>query len=265
MTSSRLRSPAIRGCIPATDALRRPDVPPATAASSTSYSDKGGLISQRTVVSGILCLPPEIHLIIVQYLSLKSMHAMILMLSCPIIRRMSTSGRTLAVYVWKAGKRRKCGEMLMRTLALPEYPLHAFRLLVDVCPTVEWTSQSDLCWPLDVPDECCEEEGPLSVNNARWLVKVFGRRLPTLELAQLFPHESPEIFSNPINMAAAVGECSHPVNPCHVSCTTQCCSAVDPCGNYSTVTRCGFTPRLGGSPSVKRKKNSTCSVLKEYN
>jgi len=72
---------------------------------------------------------------------------------------MSTTGRTLAVYVWKAGEPGKCGKMLMRTLALPEYPLHAFCLLVDVCPTAELTNQGDdAYWPLDELDKCFEQE-----------------------------------------------------------------------------------------------------------
>jgi len=196
-------------------------------------------MSQRTVpTSSILRLPPEIHLIIVQYLSRKSIHAMILMLSRPIIQRMSTTGRTLAVYVWKAAKLGKCGKMLMRMLALPEYPLHAFRLVANVCPKAELANRSDdACWPLGVPDKGAKDGVPFSLNNARWLVGVFRAHCPTLELAPLFPHESPEIFSNPINMAAAVGECSHPVNPCDVSCTSPCCSAVDPRGNYPAFGR----------------------------
>jgi len=265
MVSSGHHSPAIRRSFPSTDALRLSDfADPPTAASRTSYSDIGGLDSQHAVLSsGILRLPPEIHLVIAQYLSGKSIHAMILMLSCPAIQRMSPSGRTLAVYVGKAGKLGKCGKMLMRTLALPEYPLHALNLLADVCPKAELTNlNDDACWPLCVPDERSVAVR-YADTNPRWLVGLFGEHLTTLELARPFPHVSPEIFSNPINMAAAVGECSHPVNPCQ-SCTFQCFFAVNPCGNYSAAMRCGFTLGFGRFAKCKTQMNSTCSVFKEY-
>ena len=88
-----LHSPENREYTPAIDAPRRSDIL-TTLISGTSYSNKGGCISHRTVpTNGILRLPPDIHHIIALHLSCNSIHAMILMFSCPIIRRQSISER----------------------------------------------------------------------------------------------------------------------------------------------------------------------------
>jgi hypothetical protein len=135
---------------------------------------------------------------------------MILFLSCPIIRRMSTSERGLGVYVWKASRRGDCGKMLMQTLALPEFSLYAFRMLLDVCPKGELMNQSDdACWALGTPDERSEVPAVCFLNNTRWLVGFCGHTFSTMELARIYPREAPQTFSNPINMAAAVGECPY--------------------------------------------------------
>jgi len=75
-----------------------------------------------------------------------------------------------------------------------------------------------------------------------------------VELVWLFPHEAPEILSNPINMAAAVRECSHPVNPCHLSCSIEYCAAINPYGNISAVMPCHFTLGFGRLSECKRQK-----------
>jgi len=117
---------------------------------------------------------------------------------------------------------------------------------MDVCPTVEFTNKvDDKCWPLDEPDKHFEQEFPFLENNPRWLDEIFGNQLPTMELAQLFPHEVPEIFLDPINMAVAVGECLYPTNSYQLSCAIECYLAFSPCGNYSQVIWYSLTLGLG--------------------
>jgi hypothetical protein len=254
MASSRLHAPVGSGDIPATDTPWHSDVPhPTTPGNCTPYSGESDLISQQTVPTcGILQLHPDIHHIIVAYLPPESIYAMILFFSCPIIRRVSTSN--LHVYVSKASKLGSCGKMLMQTLALPEFSLHAFHALLDVCPKRELTNQrDDAHWALSTAEDHEAGSARCVMNNTRWLAGFCGKKFSTLELARLYPRDAPETFSNPINMAAAVGECLHPLEPCHVQCLIP--SNARSCGIYSAAMRCVFALGLAGSQSARHNKN----------
>jgi hypothetical protein len=258
MASSRLHAPVDSGYIPPTDTPRHSDVQhPATPGTCTPYSGKSDLISQRTVPTcGILQLYPDIHHIIVAYLPPESIYAMILFLSSPIIRRESLPN--LHVYAWAASKLGSCGKMLMQTLALPEFSLHAFRVLLDVCPKRELTNQrDDAHWGLRTRAEREAESIRCVANNTRWLAGFCGKKFSTLELARLYPRDAPETFSNPINMAAAVGECSHPLEPCHMQClvSSNACSRGIPCRMCFAAIRCVCTLGLAGSQSARHNKN----------
>jgi hypothetical protein len=140
--------------------------------------------------SGLFRLPTEIHVEIASYLPIPDMYAMAIFMACRAAT--SVSDTNLGAYIEKQPT-----QHLLQLTLHHEYP-YQFQMLLNQCSPSVLTSPDYLPWNSGWISSAGGRDDPA---NVRWLCTLRSE----LRYATLFPKNSPGIFANPINMAAATG------------------------------------------------------------
>jgi len=161
---------------------------------SLPLAQAGAWRPTRFGTSVLFKLPSEIHLAICKYLPTDSLHEMALV-------AVSWSDSCLATYCHEASKQ-SCGKLLQRALH-ERMPLQSFGYILELCPKDELTS---IVRPTNEPNYDSDPVAWFGGSDP-WLERWSYHICTNLKTACQYPLSQPFVWFNPIDMAAASGEC----------------------------------------------------------